>query len=181
GSLGMELVRWLNRKNGFYAFESALHVFPMGGKEGVLDLAQWNRDRLWRKDYGTLTQGCLFFAEDVFGCQFCIREEAVYFFDPETGEAREIARSLQEWAGLILDDYEVQTGFPIAHRWQEQHGPLPPGMRLVAKIPFVCGGTYEISNLALMDSVQAMRCRANLARQIHSLPDGTKIRFRITD
>src|SRR5579859_2790734 len=83
GRLGEELATFLTHKNGFYAFESALHVFPLETSGNALGLRQWNEDALWRSGYGGLAAGFLFFAEDVFGRQFAIGDEAIYSFDAE--------------------------------------------------------------------------------------------------
>src|SRR6185312_2296640 len=75
GSLGAELAGLLARVNGFYAFESALHVLPSGG--GGQDLAGWNDGALWRDAYRGLADGLLCFAEDVFGGQFALVDDQV--------------------------------------------------------------------------------------------------------
>lgn len=181
GSLLSELVELLKRRNGFYALESALHVFPSASVNGTIGLDGWNSEGLWRASYGGLASGCLFFAEDVFGGQFCIKDNHVYSFDPETGGLEPIADSMNAWAGVVVADYEVMTGYPLAHAWQKQHGRLPEGKRLVPKIPFVAGGKYELENLYLMDAVRGMQLRGELATQIKDLPDGAPIRFRIVE
>ena len=76
-----------------------------------------------------------------------------------------MAGTLDEWAGAILDDYEVLKGYPLAHEWQVANGPIPPGSRLVPAIPFVLGGAFEIENLFLSDAAQGMRLRGELAQQ----------------
>src|SRR5690349_9916776 len=65
-----ELAELLSQRNGFYAFESALHVLGVG--ENVLgrSLDVWNSGTSWRADYGGLARGFTFFAEDIFGAQF---------------------------------------------------------------------------------------------------------------
>jgi len=105
----------------------------------------------------------------------------VVAFDPETGEATRVAGSLEGWARAVLDDHELLTGYPLAHRWQVERGPIPAGSRLVAKVPFACGGDFEIENLALLGAVEGMRARAQIANQLRELPDGARISFRITD
>jgi hypothetical protein len=179
GALGRELLDLLFRKNGFYAFESALHVFPIGKVPGVMDLLTWNSNELWKRDYGPLIKDHIFFAEDLFGAQYCISGGKVCFFDPETGETETVCSKIEDWAGLILADYEFRTGFPLAHSWQEQHGALPVGSRLLPKIPFVCGGQFAVKNLYLLDSTRGMKLRASLAQQIVNLPDGAKINFEV--
>jgi hypothetical protein len=72
-------------KNGFYAFEGALHVLGEPGGPAGRGLVEWNSQRLWRGAYEGMADGAVFFAEDVFGVQFALRDEAVQTFDPETG------------------------------------------------------------------------------------------------
>ncbi|MFZ0815639.1 MAG: hypothetical protein WAM78_08970 [Candidatus Sulfotelmatobacter sp.] len=62
-SHGPELFNMLESKNGFYAFKSALHVFPLTSAI-EMSLEEWNADTLWRNGYRDLAEGLLFFAED---------------------------------------------------------------------------------------------------------------------
>ena len=182
GALGEELATLLRLRNGFYAFESALHVFsagPVVGKEVTLD--QWNSFQLWRFEYGALADRTLFFAEDAFGNQFCLHESQVCSFDAETGEMSKLARDIEGWAREILSDYTVLTGHPLMHQWQEKNGSIPTGTRLMPKIPFVLGGQYSLENLYSLSAVSAMKTRGNLARQLKDLPDGSQVEFRVIE
>ena len=107
-----------------------------------------------------------FFAEDVFGGQFCIKDENIYTFDPETAALAYLAEDIEGWAAAIINDYEVLTGYLLAHQWQEQYGQLPPKKRLLPKIPFVAGGAFRLDNLYLADAVEGMKFRADIACQI---------------
>ena len=176
-----ELRHLVTVKNGFYTFESALHVFPASAIAPERGLDEWNSVSLWRHAYGNLTDGLFFFAEDLFGIQFAVLANRVYTFDPETGKRQEFARNLEDWADKILADYNLHTGFSLGHAWQTAHGPLPAGKRLLPKVPFVAGGQFSVDNLYAGDAVQGMLFRAELAKQIADLPDGAKIRFEITE
>jgi len=176
-----ELATALRAKNGFYAFESALHVFPWEGSGTISGIQEWNSDSGWRSEYGRLARGCLFFAEDAFGGQFCLKDGSAWQFDPETGDLSLLGKSLEEWAQAVLSDFEFLTGHPVASQWQVANGALPAGKRLAPRIPFVLGGDFSMSNLILMDSERGMRIRGGLATQINSLPDGAQIRFVIDD
>ena len=57
-----ELSRLLTLKNGFYAFESALHVLPSASVEGEYGLDEWNAAETWRTDYEHLADGCFSFS-----------------------------------------------------------------------------------------------------------------------
>lgn len=179
GALAEQLLDMLRRRNGFYALESALHVFSTHSSENGIGICEWNESGLWRSDYKGLADGCLFFAEDVFGGQFCIKDSKIYSFDPETGSLEYLAHDIEGWARILLSDYEILTGYPLAHQWQKQNGQLPAGKRLLPKMPFVLGGGFVLENLYLADAVEGMRFRANIASQIKELPDGAQIKLNI--
>jgi len=165
-----ELWRLLSVKNGFYAFESALHVFPVGRARAGHTLEAWNADGLWRSAYGRKADGCVFFAEDVFGTQFCLRGEAVFAFDPETGFLEPVADTLDDWAEQVLAYYRALTGSEIAQAWQREKGPLWAGQRLIPKVPFACGGSLTLDNLDRVDAVEGMRVRAELSEYFAPCP-----------
>lgn len=174
-----ELIRLAARRNGFYAFESALHVFPMVMPCDHLTAEDWNDPSLWKDQYGAAAKGIWCFAEDIFGGQFAIANDIVVSFDAEAGDLTKIADTVEEWACHILTDYEYLTGYPFAHEWQETHGPLPVGQRLVPKIPFIFGGEYAVANLYAADAVRGMRLRGDIYKQSAHLPDGARATLRV--
>lgn len=171
----------LRAKNGFYAFESALHVLPDAATTSQLGVVEWNTDSLWKKEYQGMADGLVCFAEDVFGMQFCLKNGAVSRFDPETGECEAMAPDLERWAGMILRDYEQWTGHRLAHDWQTANGSIPLGSRLVPITPFVLGGEFEVQNCRSVDAAKGMRYRASIAIQIRDLPDGATVKLRTID
>lgn len=182
GSLGDDFYNLLTLKNGFYAFESALHFFPATNiNQSILDVNYWNSENLWVNKYSDSIRDYLFFAEDIFGGQFCIFNERIHTFDPETEETEEIATSFDDWAKCVLDEYNHLTGFELAHEWQLKNGCIPVVKRLLPKVPFVLGGKFTIDNLYLLDSVTGMKVRGDLAQQIKNSPDGTKVTFKIVE
>lgn len=179
-ALGPELFGMLEQKNGFYSFESALHVFPITQDPGS-GLEGWNADSLWRNEYKDLAQGLLFFGEDILQDQFCLslQDNKVFRFAAETGQVEFFADSIEKWAQRILADYRAETGWPLAHEWQQKNGPLPQGQRLMPKIPFVMGGEYHIENLWVGDAVRGMRFKGDVALQIRDVPDGGAVKLKI--
>lgn len=175
-SLGEELFRMLQQKNGFYTFEGALHVFPVSSLD-CMSLEEWNSDYLWRCHYGDLGRGLLFFAENVFQDQFCLSPEGILRFESECGRTSAMSASIEDWALRMLHDYSQETGWPLAKKWQSEHGPLPPGKRLMPKTPFFLGGAYSMENLWVGDAIEGMRCKADLASQTKDLPDGSQVRL----
>ena len=173
------LVPLLERKNGFFAFESALHVFPTETTALSWGLTEWNRSSLWKCEYKGIVDKVFCFAEDLFGNQFCIENDEIVTLDVETGQIRHLASTLEEWIGLLLVDYGVLTGYPLAHAWQQRFGPLPPRERLMPKMPFIFGGEYDVANLASVDGVKLMRNMGSIACQVYDVPDGGKVRLKL--
>jgi hypothetical protein len=173
----------LQSRNGFYAFESSLHVFPWLATPdpATMDLTRWNDDGLWRRGYDGLADGLTFFAEDIFGGQFALRGDEVVTFEPETGDVTWLAADLDGWTDRLLEDYRLLTGQPLGHDWQASRGPLPAGERLLPERPFVLGGGYDVENLYALDATEGMRLRGKLAVQLRDLPEGAKVRFTIVD
>jgi hypothetical protein len=178
GEAGKSLNSLLYLKNGFYAFEGALHVLP-SNCQNKWCIEEWNAHDLWKSEYGGILSNYVCFAEDIFGEQFAINSGRVYRFDPETGGVEAVASSLEEWSALILDNYETETGYPLAHEWHTLYGSLPQGQRLLPKIPFVLGGDYAIDNLYPLDAIEGMKLRADIWRQIKGLPSGTQVKLKI--
>lgn len=177
GAFWDDFFRLVARKNGFYAFEGALHLFP-SAKEGCMPVRLWNSSELWRYTYnGLFSSEIHFFAEDAFGCQFGASGDAVYFLNAETGYLKMHSQCLEEWAEKLLKDYAVETGYPLAHEWQVKNGRIPGNCRLVPEVPFVLGGKFAVDNLIPVRSIQAMRYYGKLASDLAVRKDGEVIRF----
>jgi hypothetical protein len=175
GRAGAGLAELLAARNGFVAFESALLV--RGGGDGSLGLRAWNDDAAWRYAYAGMADGLYFFAEDVFGYQFAIAGDEVVRFDPEVGESSAFAPTIEAWAGLLLDDVENLTGWPLARDWQSARGPLRLGRRLIPTIPFVLGGAFTVENVHQLDDYHGMRLRGDIAVQLKDVPDGAQVEY----
>lgn len=79
----------------------------------------------------------------------------------------------------MKDCYKIKLRRAGYRQWQEQNGQLPVKKRLLPKIPFVVGGEFVLDNLHLVDAVEGMKFRADIASQIKDLPDGAQIKFDI--
>jgi hypothetical protein len=174
---GEVLVDLLSRRNGFYAFESALHVFPSGPPTVGRSLEEWNFPALWRDHYGDLIPDAYFFAEDIFGMQFAVMGRSVLFFNSETAALSVFADGIAEWAERVVEDYDQATGFSVGHEWQSLYGALLPGHRLIPKVPFIFGGEFAIDNMVPVEAAAAMRYRGRIAVEISDIPDGEQLRF----
>ena len=169
--------KWLlTKKNGFYAFESSLHIFICGNKNDEITLEFWNREDGWIKYYkDVLTEKLIFFSQDIFACQYAISKKSIYKFEPETGKISHHSNSLNSWAKKIIEDYDYETGWSVANEWQKINGPLPTGHRLLPKTPFILGGDYISENMVLVPTEIAIDKLGQLYEQINDIPDGKEI------
>ena len=165
-----ELNRILEVKNGFYAFESALHFFS--DKEIKLF------SKLMKEKYQyDGAENCLFFAEDVFGNLYCLDadQHMIYLLDLESGAREKFGASIEDWSENILNDYDYMTGYTVAHDWQERNGSLKNNERLFPKIPFVFGGEYNTDNLIAKNQFEVIDNKFNIYKQIKNIDDGELI------
>ncbi|MFJ8831169.1 hypothetical protein [Micromonospora aurantiaca] len=163
-------------KNGFYAFESALFVRPVG--VGVRSVEWWN-GLSWRQVYVDLGAQLTCFAEDVFGFQFAADESGFYSFDPETAEIELVADSVEGWAQAVLEDIDVMVGYSLAREWQERNGGLQQGFRLAPAVPFALGGKFEAAGMRAKPDGELASFRASVYEQTRDLPDGAQVRLRL--
>jgi hypothetical protein len=178
GDVVAPLLELLDRKNGFAAFEQALLVLPSRATDALPGLGDWNDVRGWKRYYGSHVQSAFFFAQDLFCSQFGVDEHGVVRLEPESGELAIHSRNLEEWAAKVLGNYDLETGWSLAHEWQLRHGPLPIATRLLGRQPFVMGGDYVLENLAPVDVQVAAQKLGHLHEQIRDVPDGKKITVR---
>ncbi len=163
--------------NGFFAFESALEIFPISGNNHGYPIDKWNEAGCWKHCYRQLAPDGICFAQDVFGFQFIYHDRQFSRFNSETAQIDNMASCIDEWAQRIIDDFDFESGYSIAHAWQQKNGPIQPKARLAARIPFVLGGLFHIDNLFSIDSVLLMHDNARLAIEVSKLSDGSEVHF----
>lgn len=172
--IGHSLLSLLLIKNGSFSFEQAFHIYPFDDQV-YPNISSWNALDGWRAMFDNLDKSLVFFAQDIFGNQFCVSENNIAIFNPETGEIENIAKDMETFISEILNDYEYLTGYPLAHDWQLKNRKIKMNERLVPKIPFVGGGGFEVNNLYAMDCVESMELRSGIANKIKNLSDGSEV------
>jgi hypothetical protein len=102
---------------------------------------------------------------------------------PEALSCEVVATNGEEFAELqstdeFLRDWVMQA---LVDRVRPTLG-LPTGERCYClKIPATLGGAYALENVGTIDRAELIAFSGDLAKQIDSLPDGTRIRLRVTD
>lgn len=176
-----ELARLLSAMNGFFAYNAGVHVFRAGDEGVGYDVLSWNSTELWKATYQGLADDFFCFGQDILGTQFAVYQDQVVAFDPEDATHKVIGPTLGDWAEWLAKDQDVNATNGLAHAWQKANGALAPHERLLPKQLIILGGEVAFDNLIVSDAAKAMRVRGPIAKQIHDVPDGTRIRIEVTE
>lgn len=161
--------------NGFIGLEGALLGFPIN-IDVDYELFAFNSEHSWKKYYSNEIVNTLFFAADIFGNLFGIYGGLVVKFNPESGRLKKHSNSLEEWASIIISDYDYETGWSLASGWQKNNRKLLDSERLLPKIPFSLGGGYVISNLTPVELTEAMFQYSRLYVQVKNAKQGSVVK-----
>jgi hypothetical protein len=170
GTRGADLCEMLAFRNGFFAFEGALHVFPSGGGRRAIDLARFNCPSGWKAEYWHGCAGIFLFAANAFGDLYGFSQDQVIEFDPETGTVREIAPDIEGWAAWALNRCRSEIGWDAWRRWQDINGPLDEGLRLMPEKLFCLGGTTGSDNLRAVPLLEGLALRGSFSSRFRDLP-----------
>lgn len=172
-----EIVSLLSSKNGFYAFYSSLHIYPMSDDD--VSIERINIGSNWKDLYGDEVKNSTSFGQDVFGCQFLVSPTSGYFkLDLETGQKEYLGETLEEFFSSILEDPECQTGYTLAYEWQNEHGALKKNHVLSPKIPFLMGGEYSVGNLFEVTTNGRIELASDIFSQTKDLSDGQQVQIK---
>lgn len=166
-----------------HLYAGSLRVFGRCKGHQTKDINWWNDPQTWKSLYGNEVVDTWAFAEDILGNQFVFTKDGIGWLDIETGQIRSLCEKFSDWIGLVHSDPDYYTGRNLALEWYAQHGRLSINglSHLCAITLFACGGPYSTDNLFVMDSLRHIHLKADIARQIRHLPDGTKIEIKFTD
>lgn len=165
--------------NGGYFYEQALHIYSYCRDYSFHNIEEVNS--LLQYEYGDIIDGLISFGQDLFGNQFCFNtiEKNVTFFNVETGDRNVVASNFEDWINVINNELDYFTGINVLKTWYLDNNQLALNERLCPKIPFIIGGEFKVENLYAGEFPAFIKAYANIARQIHNLPDGTKIEIKI--
>ena len=165
---------------GAAQFDGALRLF--GTRDGDLpSLARWNDHGAWRKDYGDLTVGLTFFAEDAFGNQFAWDAVNVVQFAAETGAREVVAPSAAAWADLTANDQDRWLIRWLYEEWVASNGRPTPQDHLAPKVPFTLGTKPDASELFVVDRWSDMIFKGSIAQQLKDVTPGSRVRLIARD
>jgi len=178
-----DVYRKVLSKGGFHAFSRSLRVFGLTQHNDAKNILWWNEPTTWKFEYRDFLKEVWSFAEDVFGNQFLFDLNGLFWLNNETGELTYLCDTFSQWLSIIKKDILYYTGAKFALDWHKIHPDeiLTGKFYLCPIIPFVCGGDYDVKNLFRYDALKCLSLKADFARQIKNLPNGTQIKFTFVD
>ena len=180
GKIPAGLAGLLQQLNGFIQFHGGLHV------RGACRQPSWHSLRdAWVEVHGfhnlypAVHLDDIPFAEDCLGDQFILRDGRVLRLLAETGELQALDLDLAGFLHAVeADPIEFLSLQPLL-QFQRDGGALEPGQLLAAYPPFCTEQSADGVHLAAIPADERRRFLADLAAQIHDVPDGGVIRFEL--
>jgi hypothetical protein len=171
---------FLADQNGFIAFDGGLHV------RGACFDPFWHSIRLALEGpeafhclYPVLTPTDIPFAQAALGDQFVLRQGIVHRLDGETGDLESLDLDFPGFLNAAASDpIEFLHLHPLL-QFQREGGTLAPGQLLSAYPPFCVTQSGREVSLRAISARDRLGFLADLARQIHDLPEGARIEFKV--
>jgi hypothetical protein len=175
------LAALLVEENGTIAFGGGLHIRGACLTPAWHSLrAAWKGQESVMSRYPAVLAGDVPFAQDALGDQFLLRDNTVLRLSGETGELLSIADSLEHFLVEVGRDPVGFLSLEPLILFERSGGQLAPGQLLNVYPPFCTRheGEYSYRSILAADRLAFL---ASLAAQVRSMPDGTPVRFEITD
>jgi hypothetical protein len=156
------MLQW---RNGFYAFNGLLHVFGACESPPNHSLLAWNdTNNGWRKSWGSVTEGCTFFAQSAFGEQFGYRGGKVVRLRALEGRVEAAAATFEEWLQMVLLDPDFALDKRLFDACVRVHGPLPRGGHFVPTMPYDPNAPLDPATMQIVPTRDSMETKAELLR-----------------
>jgi len=124
-------------RNGLIAFHGGLHIRGIGAVPEWHSIEEvWRGEHALHKVYVEVLETDIPFAQDCFGDQYLLRDEAVVKLMAEMGYVEQIAENLGEFLAAVVEDPREMLELEPLEIFREDGGELEPGMLLQVYPPF---------------------------------------------
>jgi len=177
--LPAELVALLRERNGVVVLSGGFHL------RGACTTPGWHSLRAAME--GPMALHRLFpevkptdvpFAEEACGDQFLLRDGVVHRLAAETGDIGSLELPLLPFLERVRDDGVATLNLEPLLAFLEAGHHLEPGQLLSVFPPFILTASEGGVTLKAVPAVERLLFLADLARQLHDLPDGAEITFK---
>ncbi|MBL8679683.1 MAG: SMI1/KNR4 family protein [Myxococcales bacterium] len=155
------VLRW---HNGFYVFGGLLHVLGSCGTPPNHSILAWNDAGGWRRSFGPLTEGCVFFAQTAFGDQFAYRGGKIVRLRALEGRTDAMAASLDEWLQTVILDPDFALDKRLFDACVKVHGPLPHGGHFAPTMPYDPSLALDPARMQIAPTRDSMETKGELVR-----------------
>jgi len=173
-----EYFSFIKMRNGGFFCNYGIQFYSVSDKADFQSIFYLND--LIRNEYGSITSDMFFIGQDIFGNQFGMNKTGCYLFNIETGDIKFLAKYFDDLLEVIYHNLSYYSGMELIAEWVKRNNKFTASDRFTPKIPFVLGGDYTIDNIYSMNSILNIRYNANIAKQVHNIPDGTNFKIEIT-
>lgn len=162
--------------NGGFFWGLSLHFYAFSALSDYGNIETVNGSFL--AEYGAHASGLITIGQDIFANQFVceVKTGKFFLFNCETAETELLGNSFSSFIEHIVADIEFYTGKKLLDQFEKG---IKLNQRLCPKIPFVIGGEYVQENFYACNFPQYFEFYADLAKQVHELPDGTPIKLKV--
>lgn len=135
-------------------------------------------NQVFSDKYGELANNLISIGQDIFGNQFVFDIASGYFlqFNCETGDKSFMGKQFQEFIINLTSDIEYYSGESFLLNFKDK---IELNQRLCPKKPFTIGGGFEKDNLFVLEFPKYLYFYADIAEQLHNLPEGTRIVLKV--
>ena len=171
----------LHKINGFIIHRGALHV------RGATHIPTWHSLRnvfvgnlALHKMYPEVLESDIPFGQDCVGDQFLLRNEIVCRLDAEIGKVESLEMSFEEFITSAQEKPDEILLPKVLYDFEKTGNLLEPGKLINVFPPFVIKVDGDRS-LKAVSANELISFHADIYRQLADVPDGSKVRFVITD
>ena len=172
----------LEARNGCLAWRGGFHVRGACREPGWHALrAAWEGPAAFHVLYEEVLESDVPFAEDALGDQFFLRDDEVWHLWAETGEIERRAPTLDAFMAELFAEPTKALALEPVMAFLDAGQPLEPGQLLMAYPPFCVTQSDDGVTLTAIDTFERREFLATISRQMHELPDGAEVQFRIEE
>jgi len=169
----------LEQINGFVQFYGGLHIRGVCTEPRWHSLAEvWFGEYALSRLYSNIRPADIPFGQDVVGDQFVLRDQVVQRLSAETGEVNSLECGLLEFLERAQDDPLGYLSLQPMIQFYNDGGTLMPGQLISVYPPFCAQQSGESISLRAVPTLERIGFLAELAQQLATIPDGTRVRFK---
>ena len=170
----------LRVRNGCIAYRGGFHVRGACREPAWHSLREaWEGPGAFHVLYEEVLETDVPFAEDGLGDQFLLRGVEVWHLWAETGEIEFKSPTLDEFMAEILERPTEMLSLEPVTAFLDAGQELRPGQLLMAYPPFCVSQSDQGVTLTAVSTPERREFLATIARQIHDLPDGAEVQFKV--